>query len=122
MSHGLEGGHSSSAPLTGRQQTDELRARRVRRGLAGGEGVMPNPSAADTSSDTMDRKTQPISAGHLLLVLRRQQIPCSIDSFSADGWTARLGDPAKGAYSQQGYFPTRQAAAEWLLEEAERFR
>jgi len=62
------------------------------------------------------------SAGHLLLVLRRHQIPCSIDSFSDGGWTARLGDPAKGPYSQQGYFGTRQAAAEWLLQEAERFR
>ena len=61
-----------------------------------------------------------ISAGHLLVVLRRHKIPCSIDSLSANGWTARLGDPAKGPYSQHGYFPTRDAAAEWLLEEAER--
>jgi len=60
------------------------------------------------------------SAGHLLLVLRRHQIPCSIDSFSDSGWTARLGDPATGPYSQQGYFRTHQAAAEWLLQEAER--
>lgn len=62
------------------------------------------------------------SAGHLLLVLRRHQIPCSIDSFSDSGWTARLGDPVQGPYSQQGYFRTRQAAAEWLLQEAERRR
>jgi hypothetical protein len=61
-----------------------------------------------------------INAGYLLVVLRRRQIPCSIDSFSADGWTARLGDPGSGPYSQQGCFPTRDAAAEWLLEEAER--
>jgi hypothetical protein len=61
-----------------------------------------------------------LSAGHLLVVLRRSQIPCSIDSFSAEGWTARLGDPAKGPYSQQGCFRTRDAAAAWLLEEAQR--
>jgi hypothetical protein len=61
-----------------------------------------------------------ISAGHLLVLLRRQQIPCSLDAFSTDGWTARLGDPAAGPYSQQGTFSTLEAAAEWLLEEAER--
>ena len=61
-----------------------------------------------------------ISAGHLLVLLRRRQIPCSIDSFSTSGWTARLGDPTKGAYSQQGTFRTLHDAAEWLLEEAER--
>jgi hypothetical protein len=61
-----------------------------------------------------------ISAGHLLVVLRRHQIPCSIDSLSAGGWTARLGDPANGPYSQQGCFRTRDDAAAWLLEEAER--
>ena len=66
------------------------------------------------------RQAAPVSAGHLLLVLRRHKIPCSIDSFSDSGWTARLGDPAKGPYSQQGYFRTQQAAAEWLLQEAER--
>jgi hypothetical protein len=70
--------------------------------------------------DTTGPRTARINAGHLLVVLRRHQIPCSIDSFSADGWTVRLGDPAKGPYSQQGCFRTRQAAAEWLLEEAER--
>jgi hypothetical protein len=71
-----------------------------------------------------DRTTGPaptrISAGHLLVVLRRHRVPCSIDSFSSSGWTARLGDPDKGLYSQQGYFRTRDDAAEWLLEEAER--
>ena len=61
-----------------------------------------------------------ISAGHLLVVLRRHHIPCSIDSFSTDGWTARLGEPGHGPYSQQGRFDTRQAAAEWLLDEVER--
>jgi hypothetical protein len=70
--------------------------------------------------DRTSPQTARFSAGQLLVVLRRHQIPCSIDSFSARGWTARLGDPAKGAYSQQGYFRTHHAAAEWLLEEAER--
>jgi hypothetical protein len=70
--------------------------------------------------DTTGPRAARFSAGHLLVVLRRHQIPCSIDSFSARGWTARLGDPAKGPYSQQGYFRTHHAAAEWLLEEAER--
>jgi len=74
--------------------------------------------------DMHDRKTGSnsagISAGHLLVLLRRHRIPCSIDSFSADGWTARLGDPATGPYSQHGYFRTREAAADWLLDEAER--
>lgn len=76
-----------------------------------------NGPKGDTTSPPT---TAHINAGHLLVVLRRHQIPCSIDSFSADGWTARLGDPAKGPYSQQGYFCSRQAAAAWLLEEAER--
>ena len=69
---------------------------------------------------TTRRPAARISAGHLLVQLRRHRIPCSLDSFSAGGWTARLGDPAQGAYSQQGCFPTRDAAAAWLLEEAER--
>ena len=69
---------------------------------------------------TTGRKTARISAGPLLIAFRRHQIPCSIDSLSANGWTARLGDPSKGPYSQQGYFRTLDAAAEWLLEEAER--
>jgi hypothetical protein len=68
----------------------------------------------------MNLETPRINAGHLLVLLRRRQIPCSIDSFSSDGWTARLGDPATGPYSQQGCFRTRDDAAEWLLEEAER--
>jgi hypothetical protein len=61
-----------------------------------------------------------ISAGHLLVVLRRNRIPCSIDSFSAGGWTARLGELGNGPYSQHGCFLSRQAAAEWLLEEVQR--
>jgi hypothetical protein len=65
-------------------------------------------------------RSLPISAGQLLVVLRRCHIPCSIDSLSAGGWTARLGDPTGGIYSQQGCFRTRDSAAEWLLEEAER--
>jgi hypothetical protein len=65
-------------------------------------------------------KSIPVSAGQLLVLLRRGHIPCSIDSLSAAGWTARLGDPAGGVYSQQGHFRTRDSAAEWLLEEAER--
>jgi hypothetical protein len=70
--------------------------------------------------DATGPKPACISAGHLLLALRRNDIPCSIDSLSASGWTARLGDPAKGLYSQQGCFRTRAAAAAWLLEEAQR--
>lgn len=64
----------------------------------------------------MDR----ISAGQLLIALRRHAIACSLDSLSPDGWTARLGEPGHGVYAQRGRFPTREAAAEWLLEEAER--
>ena len=66
------------------------------------------------------QKPTRIGAGHLLVVLRRHRVPCSIDSFSDKGWTARLGDPSSGAYSQQGRFPSRQAAADWLLDEMER--
>ena len=76
--------------------------------VEGRQGDMTSPQAAR------------FSAGHLLVVLRRRQIPCSIDSFSDRGWTVRLGDPARGPYSQQGYFRTHHAAAEWLLEEVER--
>jgi hypothetical protein len=61
-----------------------------------------------------------IHAGDILTLLRQQDIPCSIDSFSAQGWTAKLGDPTKGFYAQQGRFPTLDAAANWLLEEARR--
>ena len=75
-----------------------------------------------TQDHTTGPQTARIRAGPLLVMLRRHQIPCSIDSFSDSGWTARLGDPATGPYSQQGYFRTHQAAAEWLLQEAERRR
>jgi hypothetical protein len=61
-----------------------------------------------------------VTAGEILTLLRQHDIPCSIDSFAAKGWTARLGDPAKGFYAQQGRFPTLEAAATWLLEEARR--
>jgi hypothetical protein len=82
---------------------------------------MTNPDFLKGPQDhTTRRQTARISAGPLLVVLRRHQIPCSIDSLSANGWTARLGDPSNGPYSQQGYFRTLDAAAEWLLEEAER--
>ena len=73
-----------------------------------------------TQDHATDRQTARISAGPLLMMLRRHRIPCSIDSLSPNGWTARLGDPSNGLYSQQGYFRTLDAAAEWLLEEAER--
>lgn len=83
--------------------------------------MMTNHDVLDGPLDhTTGSKTARISAGHLLVVLRRHQVPCSLDSFSTSGWTARLGDPAKGPYSQQGYFRTRDAAADWLLEEAQR--
>jgi hypothetical protein len=61
-----------------------------------------------------------INAGQLLLALRRHRILCSIDSLSPDGWTARLGEPGNGLYSQKGCFGSREAAADWLLAEAER--
>ncbi|MEO5821386.1 MAG: hypothetical protein ABIT71_12855 [Vicinamibacteraceae bacterium] len=69
---------------------------------------------------TTGPKRTRIPAGHLLVLLRRHRIPCSIDSLSDSGWTARLGEPGKGAYSQQGCFRTLDDAAEWLLAEAER--
>ena len=86
--------------------------------------AMTHHDLLDVLDGPQDRTTGPkparINAGHLLLVLRRHQIPCSIDSLSAGGWTARLGEPGKGPYSQQGCFSTRDAAAAWLLAEAER--
>jgi len=82
--------------------------------------MMNRDSLKGPQDHTTGRQAARISAGRLLLVLRRHQIPCSIDSLSANGWTARLGDPSNGPYSQQGYFRTLDAAAEWLLEEAER--
>jgi hypothetical protein len=61
-----------------------------------------------------------MSAGDILTLLRQHNIPCSIDSFSEMGWTAKLGDPAIGFYAQQSRFPTLDAAANWLLEEVRR--
>jgi hypothetical protein len=66
------------------------------------------------------RGTKSIHAGDILTLLRHHDIPCSIDSFGAQGWTAKLGDPAQGFYAQQGRFRTIDAAANWLLEEAKR--
>jgi hypothetical protein len=60
------------------------------------------------------------SAGDILTLLRHLNIPCSIDSFSELGWTAKLGSPEVGFYAQQSRFPTLDAAANWLLEEARR--
>jgi hypothetical protein len=61
-----------------------------------------------------------VNAGEILTLLREHDIPCSIDSFAATGWSAKLGDPAQGFYAQQARFPTLEAAASWLLEEARR--
>lgn len=66
------------------------------------------------------RSTTTLSAGDILTLLRHHDIPCSIDSFAAKGWTVRLGDPTKGFYAQQGRFSTLDAAARWLLDEARR--
>jgi hypothetical protein len=65
-------------------------------------------------------RATPMAAGDILTLLRQHNIPCSIDSFAEMGWTAKLGDPAKGFYAQQSRFPTLDAAASWLLEEARR--
>jgi hypothetical protein len=70
--------------------------------------------------DIKARSTTTLSAGDILTLLRHHDIPCSIDSFAAKGWTVRLGDPTKGFYAQQGRFSTLDAAANWLLEEARR--
>jgi hypothetical protein len=66
------------------------------------------------------RGTTGVRAGDVLILLRHHDIPCSIDSFGAKGWTAKLGDRAKGFYAQHGRFGTIEAAAHWLLEEARR--
>lgn len=66
------------------------------------------------------RDTTGLRGGEILTLLRHYDIPCSVDSFSPHGWTARLGDPARGFYAQQGRFGTLDAAARWLLEEARR--
>jgi hypothetical protein len=61
-----------------------------------------------------------VSAGEILTLLREHGIPCSIDAFAATGWSAKLGEPGHGFYAQQSRFPTFEAAAGWLLEEARR--
>jgi hypothetical protein len=70
--------------------------------------------------ETKARSATRLSAGDILTLLRHHDIPCSIDSFAAKGWTVRLGDPGRGFYAQEGRFPTIEAAANWLLEEARR--
>jgi hypothetical protein len=83
----------------------------------------PDTTKGDPRAVIRDTKAQgstSISAGDILTLLRQHDIPCSIDSFAAMGWTAKLGDPAKGFYAQQSRFPTLDAAANWLLEEARR--
>ena len=70
--------------------------------------------------DTKAHRTTSISAGDILTLLRHHNIPCSIDSFAAKGWTAKLGDPEHGFYAQQSRFRTIDDAATWLLEEARR--
>jgi len=66
------------------------------------------------------RGTTRLRGGAILTLLRDHDISCSIDSFSAQGWTAKLGDPTKGFYAQQARFRTLDAAAAWLLAEARR--
>jgi len=73
-----------------------------------------------TRRDTEAPHTRRMTAGDILTWLRHHDIPCSIDSFAATGWTAKLGDPTKGFYAQQSRFSTLEAAANWLLEEATR--
>ena len=70
--------------------------------------------------DTRAQRAPGLSAGDILTLLRQLDIPCSIDSFAEKGWTAKLGGPEKGFYAQQSRFPTLDAAATWLLEEARR--
>jgi hypothetical protein len=90
-----------------------------------GKGLLPSKAteAVDEALAIRDAKARGatrLSAGDILTLLRHHDIPCSIDSFAAKGWTVRLGDPARGFYAQQGRFPTIDDAANWLLEEARR--
>ena len=91
-----------------------------------GKGLLPGNATAEVDvapaviRDARARRTTRLSAGDILTLLRRHDIDCSIDSFAVKGWTARLGDPAGGFYAQEGLFPTMDAAANWLLEEARR--
>ena len=95
------------------------------------KGLLPGQATAEVDEvgealaiirdrDARARRTTRLSAGDILTLLRRHDIDCSIDSFAVKGWTARLGDPASGFYAQEGLFPTMNAAASWLLEEARR--
>jgi hypothetical protein len=74
--------------------------------------------APGATSRTRRRGATSLHAGDILTLLRQHDIPCSIDSFAQQGWTAKLGDPAHGFYAQQGRFATIDAAATWLLAEA----
>jgi hypothetical protein len=91
-----------------------------------GKVPLPGRAAGDTGRTNLAIRrieaqgTTNIRAGEILTLLRYHDIPCSIDSFSAQGWTAKLGNPAKGFYAQQGRFRTLDAAASWLLDEARR--
>jgi hypothetical protein len=95
-------------------------------GVRRGKALLPRSAteAVDEARVVISRMkargTASIRAGDILTLLRHHDIPCSIDSFSAQGWTAKLGDPTKGFYAQQARFPTLDAAANWLLEEARR--
>ena len=88
-----------------------------------GKAALPRSEAMDEAPANRRIKARSrtsLSAGDILTLLRHHDIPCSIDSFSAQGWTAKLGNPAQGFYAQQARFPTLDAAAKWLLEEARR--
>jgi hypothetical protein len=82
----------------------------------------PASPAAPVDRDRSSRRgtAMTASAGEILTLLRQHDIPCSIDHFGATGWSAKLGDPARGFYAQQARFPTFEAAARWLLDEARR--
>jgi hypothetical protein len=86
------------------------------------------PEAAEAAerthatSRTRRRSATSTRPGDILGLLRRHGIPCWIDSFAAQGWTAKLGDPANGFYAQQSRFRTIDDAANWLLAEARRHR
>ena len=91
------------------------------------EKVLLPAKAAEAVDDALARVVRvkaggrtSIRGGEILTLLRHHDIPCSIDSFGAKGWTAKLGDPAGGFYAQQGRFNTIDAAANWLFEEARR--
>jgi hypothetical protein len=90
------------------------------RGLLPGGATEAIDEVLAISRDTRSRGARRVSAGDILTLLRHHDIPCSLDSFAAKGWTARLGDPTNGFYAQQSRFPTIDAAANWLLEEARR--